>query len=635
MKKSDFTHGDPAEISTLIRKINEEGCRRVAELEVRSTREAGDPIFEINFSSETPVERWFGTEILGHGQGEVDMEWMGAGSAPLLLDHDAREQIGVIESAWIDERVGRAVVRFGNGSRAQEIRADVLDGIRRNVSVGYQVNEMELTKQIDGGPDQYRVKRWKPLEASFVALPADTGLESPKIESPEQPRSETLEVVETRKKQMSEKTTVDEQVRDAAATEGRTKGENQERARVLEIAELCKAHGKSELADEAIRRGMTPEDVRQKILDAYAQNEFSVDIAAAMNKTERETVREYSFVKAMREVALGTGLTGLEKEMHEEAHTEAKSAGRSISGSLAIPTAVLSLQRDLTVGTEGTDVVGTAIDSSFIGLLRNRMAVADLGARFLTGLTGDVQFPTISAGASASWEGENDAGSEQTQTFGQVKLQPNRVGCYTEISKQLLIQSTPDVEGMVRDDLASAIALAIDLAALNGSGSSNQPTGIANTSSVGDVAGGTNGAAPTWAHLVELETDVGTANADVGSLAYLTSAKVRGKLKTTAKVSSTDSVMIWDTANTINGYRAEVSNQVPDNISKGSGSNLSHIYFGNWNDLMVGQWSGLDIVIDPYSLATTNLTRITINTYADVGVRHAGSFSVMQDADAS
>jgi HK97 family phage major capsid protein len=212
-----------------------------------------------------------------------------------------------------------------------------------------------------------------------------------------------------------------------------------------------------------------------------------------------------------------------------------------------------------------------------------------------------------------------------------VALTPNRIGTYTEVSKKLLVQSSLSVELLIRKLLADSIALGIDLAALHGTGSGDQPTGIAATSGIGSVAGGTNGLAPAWSHIVELETDVAVANGDVGKMGYLTNAKVRGKLKQVFTNATYGEIPLWKD-NQVNGYRAEVSNQVSSTLTKGTSDVCSALFFGNWADLLCAFWGGLDMVIDPYTLATTNLTRITANTYADVGVRHAASFSAMLDA---
>ena len=294
-------------------------------------------------------------------------------------------------------------------------------------------------------------------------------------------------------------------------------------------------------------------------------------------------------------------------------------------------------RRDLTAGTNnagGYTVATDVLASSFIELLRNRMMVRAAGATMLADLQGNVAIPSQSAGATAYWVAENGAPTESQQTLGQVSLTPKTVGAYTDYSRRLLMQSSIDVEAFVRSDLATVLALAIDLAALHGTGASNQPTGIAATSGIGSVAGGTNGLAPAWSHIVGLETEVAIDNADIGRLSYMTNAKVRGKLKQTAKVASTDSVMIWGDSDTpLNGYPAFVTNQVSSTLDKGTSTGVcSAIFFGNWADLLIGMWGGLDILVDPYTGSTAGTTRIVALQDVDVAVRHAQSFAAMLDA---
>jgi HK97 family phage major capsid protein len=212
-------------------------------------------------------------------------------------------------------------------------------------------------------------------------------------------------------------------------------------------------------------------------------------------------------------------------------------------------------------------------------------------------------------------------------------MNPKTVGAFTDISRKLMLQSSIDVEAFVRNDLATVLALAIDLAAINGSGSNNQPTGILATSGIGSVAGGTNGGAPTLANMIDLETAVSVANADVGSLAYLTNAKVRGKLKQTFKNATYGDVPVWGDGNMVNGYNAAVSNQVPSNLTKGTASGVcSAVLFGNFADLIIGQWGALDLMVDPYSNSTSGTVRVVALQDVDVAVRHAESFAAMKDA---
>jgi HK97 family phage major capsid protein len=185
---------------------------------------------------------------------------------------------------------------------------------------------------------------------------------------------------------------------------------------------------------------------------------------------------------------------------------------------------------------------------------------------------------------------------------------------------------------MVQNDLAAILGLAIQQAAISGTGLSNQPSGIL-TQVTSSVIGGANGAAPTWANIVQLESDVAVANADVGTLAYLTNAKVRGKLKGTSKVASQNG-FIWEAGDTpLNGYRAAVTNAVPSNLTKGTANGVcSAIVFGNFADLVIGMWGALDLMVDPYTGSTAGTVRVVALQDVDVALRNVVSFSTMVDA---
>lgn len=357
---------------------------------------------------------------------------------------------------------------------------------------------------------------------------------------------------------------------------------------------------------------------------------------------EQKEVASYSIIKAMRELVNGMkgegkGLTGIELEMHQEATREAANSGISITG-LGIPQIIL--QRDMTATGKTSadgDQGGLTIQTNKIGLidkLRARMVLAQLGAQYLTGLTGNISIPKKSTAITAAWaSSENADATESQNVFGSVSLSPKRLASFTEISKQLLIQSSLDVENMVIGDLEMAIRLAVETAAINGSGSNGQPTGILNTTDIGSVVGGDNGLAAAWSHIVNLESKVAIADADLGSLAYLTNPSVRGKLKQTSKVANQNG-FIWDEgANPLNGYRAGVSTLVPKTLTKGTSEGVcSAIIFGNFNDLIIGQWAGLDLVIDPYTKAKSNMLVITVNSFWDIAVRNPESFAAMVDA---
>lgn len=304
--------------------------------------------------------------------------------------------------------------------------------------------------------------------------------------------------------------------------------------------------------------------------------------------------------------------------------------------SMLIPVEVLS-HRGLTVGTpaqSGNLVATDLLSDSFIDQLLNRLALTQLGITSLPGLVGNVAIPRKNGSAQTYWLAENDETTPSAQSVGQVPLSPKTIGALTDYSRMLMLQSSISVEQFVRTDLARILALGIDLAGIAGTGTGNQPLGAANQSGIGLVVGGPNGAAPTWEHIVDLETEVAVDNADIGSLAYLTNARVRGKLKKT-KVDDGSGMFVWDRLNPgqpLNGYGAAVSNQVPSNGTKGTGTDLSTILFGNWADLVMGMWGGLDLLVDPYTGGNAGKVRVIAFQSVDFAVRHAESFAAMKDA---
>jgi HK97 family phage major capsid protein/HK97 family phage prohead protease len=576
---------------------------------------------ELAFASETAYERYWGVEILDLSTPSVRLGRLTSGG-PLLMDHDSRDHIGVIESVQIGaDRVGRAVVRFGKSARADEVFQDVKDGIRCNVSVGYMIHKAMLV-ETNEDQDTYRVTDWEPFEISLVSVPADASVgigraadaESPVEIITKQIPEPVIEVI-----QMNE-----QEIRDAAI-----KGEQSRMKEIIAMGEQFKAHGADAIASECLRNGKTVEETRAAIL-AHIGSKPVPSVEIGMTQEES---RNFSFIRALNALANPGDRKAQEAARFEREASDAFAAkmGRSAQG-FFVPVEVQ--KRDLLVGTPtagGNTVATNLLAQNFIELLRNKMALTGLGAQFLSGLVGQIAIPRQTGGATAYWVAENGAPTESQQAFDQVTMTPKTVGAFTDVSRKLLLQSSIDVEGFVRNDLATVLALAIDLAGIAGTGASNQPTGILSTGSIGSVAGGTNGLIPTWANIVDLESAVAVANADVGSLGYLTNAKVRGKLKQVSKVSGQNG-FIWDDG-MVNGYMTGVSNQVPSNLTKGSASGIcSAIIFGNFTDLIIGQWGSLDLMVDPYTGSTAGTVRVVALQDVDVCVRHAESFAAMKDA---
>lgn len=592
------------------------------------------------WSSELPCQRWWGTEILDHGAQSIRLGRLSDGG-PLLMEHDGRDHVGVIESVQIGaDRVGRAVVRFGRSARADEVFQDVQDGIRRSVSVGYMIHKA-LLEETGADGDTYRVTDWEPLEISLVSVPADPSVGVGRAETIGEQieiiESDTIAVTESvshEARTMSEHTQVIPDVAEIErkATEKAVKDAAKRAADIIAIGEMFPNHGGEKLAAEAIRAGRSVEEFKDLMLERVKAAPLPRS-HSQIGLSDQEA-RGFSFLRAINALANPTDRKAQEAAAFERECSEAvgQRLGREARG-LYVPAEVQ--QRDLTVGTGtagGHTVATNLLAANFIDLLRNKMQVMQMGAQLLTGLNGNIAIPRQTGGATAYWVAESGAPTESAAAFDQVPMSPKTVGAFSDISRKLLLQSSLDIEGFVRNDLATVLALAIDLAAINGSGLSNQPTGILATSGIGDVAGGTNGLAPALSHLVELETDVAVANADVGTLGYLTNAKVRGKLKQTFTNATYGETPLWS-GDAINGYRAAVSNQVPSNLTKGTSSGVcSAIIFGNWADLIIGNWGTLDLMVDPYTGSTSGTVRVVALQDIDIAVRHAVSFSAMLDA---
>ena len=576
-----------------------------------------DRTVRIAVSSETPVERSFGNEILVHDADAIDLAFLGSGRAPLLLDHDPRQQIGVIESTEIgSDRVLRADVRFGKGALADEVFRDVVDGIRANISVGYRIDKMSKDER-DDGTVEYRATRWTPLETSIVSIPADVSVGVGRS-------ADTSTPIPQEKKPMEQEINVEEVRAEAAQAERAAYSKN-----VSEILALGAKHNKRDLAEDAIGKGLSIEQFRGVLLDVIGDAK-PLDVAEPDIAPKEQ--RNYSLMRAINAAANNDWRdAGFEREVSDEI---GRMSGRAAKG-FYVPTSAWG-QRDLIAGTNAdggflkpTDHLG----NEYIEALRARLVVAGLGARTLTGLTGDVAIPKMSGVAAAGFVAENNAVSEQNQTFAQVTMAPKTLGVMTDISRKLMIQSDPSVEALVRDDLLNAVAAKIEDVAIEGGGS-NEPTGITQTSGIGSVAIGTNGGAPTWASVVDLVKEVEVDNAVItDNLAFLTNPKVKSKMAQTAKVSSTDSVMLLDAPwNALYGYPLSVTTHVPSDLTKGSTSGTcSAMIFGDFAQLMIGFFSAADVLVDPYTNGSKGAVRIIVHQDMDVAVRHAQSFAAVLD----
>ena len=606
--------------------------------EVTDFKNVKSRTFEFPFSSEYPVKRYFGNEILSHDEGAADLSRLNDGGA-VLFNHDMNKPIGVVESARIDSETkrGYAKIRFSRNKFASEILEDVKDGILRGISFGYQINDIDETEE------GMLARSWSVHELSVVTVPADPTIGfgrsliepsqgnsiSMEDKSPLEEINSAVETASPSVRTMEESTKQETAVDTAEAVEIDIKAEvqraiDENNARTAAITSLCREFGKygaEELADSLIRGNKSPEEAKAAILDlvknkAEVSNSpiRSTDMTTNDVGLDQKEIKKFSFLRALNALANPTDRAAQEAAAFEREVSDAASKKyEKPANGILVPNEVL--RRDLNVGTAtaGGNLVPTELlAGSFIDILRKRMAVMATNPTMLTGLSGNVSIPRMTSTSTAYFVGESGSPTESQQAFDQVNMTPKTIGAFVDYSRRLLLQSSIDVEAMIRDDIAKVIATKLDNAAIYGSGSSNEPLGIKDTTGVGTQTITTFG---TFAEYIAMETDVAAANADVANMYYLINASARGALKSTEKTSTSTANFVFEN-NEINGYPAIVSNQLANN----------DVLFGDFSQFVIGMWSGLDLTVDPYANATSGSVRIIALQDVDFAVKQPTAF---------
>ena len=370
---------------------------------------------------------------------------------------------------------------------------------------------------------------------------------------------------------------------------------------------------------------------RQQLLDEAERRMQGTPIAGQDNRFE-EACRAFSLRAAI------AGAAGLNVEWSRERELSAelaKRAGRPFQG-VAIPLSVFhqriekrTVMTSEPVAGPGSNLIATDLmGSQFIDTLRSKLVVRKLGARVLSGLTGNVDIPKQTGAATAGWVAEDTGLSLSDPTFSKIQLQPKHAGCLTEFSRNMLLQSSPDIEQLIRSDFAAVLARAVDSVAINGGGA-NEPDGILQTSGL-DVTTAM-GSAPTWADVLSLIELVELGLSE--SSAFLTHPSVVRKLRSTAKVSSTDSVMIMQSPAMLADYPLASTTLVPINTTPTP--DTYKLIFGNFADVLLGYWSELDILVNPYESSAYAKGNVQVRGMltCDVAIRHIESFAACTDIE--
>lgn len=335
------------------------------------------------------------------------------------------------------------------------------------------------------------------------------------------------------------------------------------------------------------------------------------------HRSEQDLQRSVSVVEVMRAQMEGRALTGAAAEY--QAETERRT-GRKAKGAF-VPLAAIE-QRVTTTGTAG-EVVGTMHRADqYIEPFRNSLLARRLGVRVLSGLTGNVSIPKHGTGTTVGWVAENAALTPSDMTFDSVTMAPKHAGGMTEMSRQLLMQSSPDIEQLVRDDLSFMLAQAIDSALIKGGGT-NQPTGVLSTVGIQTSSLATL----TWANVLAMIQKLDLVNASAAN--FLGSTQVKAKLSGTLKAAGIAGYIME--GGRIDNIPAFFSNQVPLNATPTP--DTGQLILGDWSQVLLGIWSEVDILVNPYAETAYSKGNVLVRAMStvDIACRHADAFVVADD----
>lgn len=658
---------DPSQVLTRAFRADPESIRRVR---AEGENDDAPARYEFRLTTDDAVNLYADVhETLDHSADAVRMGWMQSGSAPVLWMHDHTQQLGVIESAEIRDGSIWPTVRLGNSGLAKEKRQDIDDGILRNVSVGFRIHGWEHEREDETG-DYYRVTDWEPLEASLVTVPADRGTgfgrsagEKCRLSEIEQARKSRAQSNNNQSNTMPETTEPDapatqnteptaqrqrsvEITNEAPSQRAIEDAVAADRQRQAQIRRVGREWGFASDAERACEDGTSVADFNAEVLNkAQKRTPGTTSEEIGLSKKEK---KRYSFTNVFE--ALATGDSRRAEYEFEVSEALKEHQGRS-NDRVAIPTDFLLrgwIPRDPAIrsllygeralvgvgvgNSEAAELVDTELASEmFIESLREQTVLMQLGPTMLPGLVGNVQIPRELTNPAFEFVAEDAEPTDGNYTMDNVTLTFGTVASRISFTRQAGKTSTPGLEGLLTRSIRRGLGIAIESNAINGDGAGNNPTGILNTSGIGSV---TSGGTITHGNLLELEEDLGTANADTGMSVGLTNSHGKKLLLETKKDAGSGLFLGTRAGDGINAVdtdigRIYVTNNVPANL--GVGTDKTGLIYGNISSLLIGMWGGVEMIRDTATKVATGGVVLRIFQDLDINVARPAEFSAIQD----
>lgn len=580
---------------------------------------------ELAFSSEQMVMQRGELEVLSHAAEDIDLSWITSGRAPLLIEHDQEDQIGVVERAWLDtDSVCRAVVRFSKNPEADEIFKDVVDGIRQNISVGY-VRTARTTEIRDGY--EVAIYKWRPLEVSIVSVPADisenVGIgRSAELNTEHAEDSVTADSERAGQRQEDEadKPSQTEQGQRANLTNNnnnkdkkmetqnidldavRSETVTTERKRIADITAIAQRHNVD--AVEFISAGKTVDEFRAHVLDSIS-TKTAVSTVAPQNTniglTDKEA-KQFSLGRAIEAIATGDwSNAGFELECSRAA---AKASGKfQTQSNIFVPGEYLARAAGPNAVTAAGQTSLVRVNQrGFMDVLFDQTIAARLGVQYITGLEGTLKLPKVTSAATARFVGEGQDGTIDNITSGEVVLQPRSLIAVSELTRSM-VKNNSAIEGLLQAHLQKAIAVSLDKDV------------FAKILADADINWGTLTTLDFKA-LRELVKTVEVQNALVDSAKYAFNPVIGNVLSTTEKDSNTVGMYLRADDGSVAGYGTASSNTVGNNL-----------IFGDFSQVAVGNWGTLELAVDTSQKFASGGTLLRAIVDVDTAVLYPEAFT--------
>lgn len=553
---------------------------------IREEVESGEKKTRVSVSSETPCRNFVRTErgydigevVLSHAEGAIVGDWIKDG-IPLRDNHG-----GEVVARGMDCRIenGRLVadsIIWGSSERAQTIRKDVEAGVIREMSIEADYEPEDVEDRCDGS---FFIRRWTPLAAAFVAVPADptVGVNRDFLRS-------AFGFTPEDQKNMKDAEGEHLEAKAEGAGVPETKAEKPEikRAKMAVTTE----EGKNALVNPA------------PVIQVADETEIT-----------REELKDYSILRAIRaQVERKPDTAKLELSVSRKL---ARKFGKEPQG-FFVPQGIFARDFTTSIGS-GSGLVPTEhMASEFIEILRNKMVLDRVGVRYINGLSGNVSIPKQTGATTAYWVSEGASPTESQPMVGQIELTPHTVGAFTDITRRLMLQGSPDAAALVQNDLLEVLARAIQDAVINGDGTAGKPMGILNASGVAPATIATSGS-PTWAEVVQIPGVIDKFWADGGN--WVLNPSAFAALRATVRADYGDRFI----ADIVAGQKYVADEPAYTTAQVPAGTAI----YGKWGEVIIGMWGALDLMVDPYSLSTSGGIRIVALQDCDVAIRHPEAF---------